>query len=625
MLSKNIFRPDIQILRGFSVLLVLLYHFDFKFININFIKAGYIGVDIFFVISGYIITKIIYEDQNFSLVEFYKKRIKRLFPALLTVLIISIAVSILIFNLFVLKKNLESVNSIFFGASNYYFWFTSTIYGFAEKNNLLFLHTWSLAIEYQFFLIYPITFLIFKKNLIKYILLIMFILSYLSIFYIYQNHPIFNFYFSFSRVFEIVSGCLAYIYSKKIRVIVKQEFHSFFYYFGFILIIFFMLFLHRASYHPNPSAIMFVLGTSMMLIFFNKNLEFLYRLKIQKIGSISYSLYLWHFPIIVLFNYYFIEFNDLIKIIALLISLIISIISFYYIENKFRRASFDKTLFYSILLIILLTLITNHFKTKEYNKKIIQFDNSYLREESNLFLTNKNKLSWRKTKNIFIFKNDYKKFSPIFTDKDNTKILFIGDSFSKDIFNVFYTHKEFYKNFEFARYGINIDDINTKRLKNLIESKTFQKAKIIYLSSRYKETDIDLISKWIDLIKKYNKKLIIQLKKPEFKGNNTKNQTFIDELLAKNIYNISELNNHGYQNLNSSNFIRINKLIKNKYSNKAILFDLFPIICSELEKKCDMLDNKNQKYFYDYGHFTIYGSKFFGSKIIENEIYKLLF
>lgn len=621
---KKVLQIDIQIIRGLSVLFVLFYHFNFNFINLNFLKAGYLGVDIFFVVSGYVITKIINDNHDFNLLNFYKKRIKRLLPTLLLVVTTATIISIFIFKPFILKKNLESINSILFAASNIYFWLTSTLYGFAEKNNLLFLHTWSLSIELQFYLFYPLIFLIFNKNNVKYILLPLFILSYISVLYLYVDHPIFNFFSSLGRIFEITAGCLTFFYHQKIRLNIKKKFYSFLYFLGFSLIIFFMLFLSSESNNPNPLSLIYIIGTSMMLIFFNENLEFLYKLKLQYIGNISYSLYLWHFPILVFFNYYFLELNDFLKIIALIISIIISIISYYYIEDKFRKTDFKNNLIFIFVLVLYLILTSIYFKNKQYDLKLIQSDNSFLAEQSNKFLENKNKYSWRKSKNIFSFKNDYRNFSPMFTNEDNIKVLFIGDSFSKDIFNVFYTHKDFYKDYEFSRYGINLSDINTKRLRYLLESEVFQKAKIIYFSSRYKENEIHYLENWINLLEIQNKKIIIQLKKPEFKYSKD-NKTIVDKFLETNNLNIYELNKYAYQNLDLANFIQINKKIKEKYDSKVVIFDFFDVVCSDLNKNCEMLNENNEKNYYDYGHFTLSGSRFFGKKIIKNKIYKNLF
>ena len=93
MINKNIFRLDIEALRGLSVILVILYHFKLSILDYQIIKGGFIGVDIFFVISGFIITKIIIENEikNFLLLPFYERRIKRIIPLLVVVLIVSIS------------------------------------------------------------------------------------------------------------------------------------------------------------------------------------------------------------------------------------------------------------------------------------------------------------------------------------------------------------------------------------------------------------------------------------------------------------------------------------------------------------------------------------------------------
>ena len=112
---KPIFRTDIEALRGVSVLLVILYHFKFSTLNYEIIKGGFLGVDIFFVISGYIITKIIIDSkiQNFSLLYFYTRRIKRIIPLLSVVLISSIILLPFIFDNFLINKNIN-IKTLYF-------------------------------------------------------------------------------------------------------------------------------------------------------------------------------------------------------------------------------------------------------------------------------------------------------------------------------------------------------------------------------------------------------------------------------------------------------------------------------------------------------------------------------
>ena len=163
--KKNL-RIDIEALRGLSVILVILYHFKLSVLDYQIINGGYIGVDIFFVISGFIITKIIIENkiENFSLLYFYERRIKRIIPLLSVVLIISITTLFFIFDFFLLNKNINASLAISTAISNFYFWASAVLYQFAEENNLINLHFWSLSIEIQFYIFFPLLFVIFRRN-----------------------------------------------------------------------------------------------------------------------------------------------------------------------------------------------------------------------------------------------------------------------------------------------------------------------------------------------------------------------------------------------------------------------------------------------------------------------------
>ena len=170
------YRSDIDSLRGYAVVAVILYHF-----KVPFFQGGYIGVDIFFVISGYLITSIIFReimDKKFDFINFYERRIRRIIPILFFVLIISILVQN---KLFLYDEKIDFykiILSIIFFVSN--LWFAqSGSYFEPDVSNSHLLHTWSLSIEEQFYLIFPIfLFLIYKRNLIL-ILIVLFLISFL--------------------------------------------------------------------------------------------------------------------------------------------------------------------------------------------------------------------------------------------------------------------------------------------------------------------------------------------------------------------------------------------------------------------------------------------------------------
>ena len=153
-------RVDIDFLRGIAVISVIIFHLD-----PGFFPRGYLGVDLFFVISGYLITKSIlksYQSNSFKFSEFYLRRIKRILPVLLVVLFISSFFALIILLTSDLKKFTESLISSLGFVSNFYFWITG---GYFATNNQLkpLLHLWSLSVEEQFYLFYPIfLYIIFK-------------------------------------------------------------------------------------------------------------------------------------------------------------------------------------------------------------------------------------------------------------------------------------------------------------------------------------------------------------------------------------------------------------------------------------------------------------------------------
>ena len=216
---KIIYRPEIDGLRAIAVIAVIIYHAKITFINTQFLQGGYLGVDIFFVISGYLITSIILTEliksNSFSFKYFYERRIRRIIPVLLLVMVVTLPFAWI----YLLPNNLINFSkSIFYSlgfASNFYFWYSDIAY--ASENSLLkpFLHTWSLAIEEQYYILFPIFFFIafkyFRKYLI-YFLVLGFLISLALSDWASKNHPSINFYLLPTRMWELLAGSiLAYL------------------------------------------------------------------------------------------------------------------------------------------------------------------------------------------------------------------------------------------------------------------------------------------------------------------------------------------------------------------------------------------------------------------------------
>ena len=172
---KFVYRPEIDGLRAIAVFSVTFYHANFFLLNKSLFSGGFLGVDIFFVISGYLITSIIlkeiYKKNNFSFINFYERRVRRIIPALLFVMFCSLPFAYVILNIETIIDFSKSIISSIFFISNIYFNFTGNRYG--EEHTLLkpFLHTWSLSVEEQFYILFFIflilIFKFFKKYLFK--------------------------------------------------------------------------------------------------------------------------------------------------------------------------------------------------------------------------------------------------------------------------------------------------------------------------------------------------------------------------------------------------------------------------------------------------------------------------
>tara|TARA_Y100000991_G_C21974949_1_gene351694 strand:- start:4820 stop:6817 length:1998 start_codon:yes stop_codon:yes gene_type:complete len=301
--KKNIrYRPEIDGLRGFAILAVIINHF-----NKDILPSGYLGVDIFFVISGYVITSSLYGTQykkigNF-LSSFYSRRIKRLYPALLVfVLIISF-----ITYLFdpTIKQNLRMGFTSLLGISNIYvFQQQSDYFGPAQELNPL-LHTWSLAVEEQFYLVFPFItwFSGFNRNTKKgsenlfNIMSAIVIASYTIFYYLYNLNLPAAYFLTSSRVWEIGLGCICFLFmQKRTRLQSKLQIISPSFYIFLIILSMFL----PVKYGLLTTTLV-VVCTTLLLISL-KEKTFLYTLftrkKIVYIGLLSYSLYLWHWGVL---------------------------------------------------------------------------------------------------------------------------------------------------------------------------------------------------------------------------------------------------------------------------------------------------------------------------------------
>ncbi|MDJ0979653.1 MAG: acyltransferase family protein [Erythrobacter sp.] len=332
------YRPDIEGLRAVAIVPVLLFH-----AGVDALRGGYVGVDIFFVISGFLITQIILkeiEQGQFSIVRFYQRRVARILPALYFMLaIVSLAVGAVLGLPSEIAKFFDSLAASAAFGSNIYFW--SEINYFARSaDSLPLLHTWSLGVEEQFYILFPLL-LVLLRGLDRRRLAIA--LSGIAITslgvgtLVHQSYPEADFYLLPFRAWELLIGSLLALglapkLGHRLSTLAAMA--------GFGLIGVSVLFLVSWLPFPSPLALLPCLGTALLIAYGPGTFaaRFLSLAPMRWIGLISFPLYLWHWPIIALYREATGRSLDYRETIALIIaSLVAATVSYVIVEKPARN------------------------------------------------------------------------------------------------------------------------------------------------------------------------------------------------------------------------------------------------------------------------------------------------
>ena len=351
------YRREIDGLRALAVIPVVLYHAGFSLFG-----GGFVGVDIFFVISGYLITSIIITDLeggNFSLSRFYERRARRILPALFFIIFVFIPLSWIWLLPNAIKSFSESVIAVSLFASNIFFYKTAGYFDSATDLKPL-IHTWSLAVEEQYYFIFPLFLLAVRKYSRVFLFYFLFIVSLIGLFsatLLSATHPSFSFYLLPTRSWEILIGALIAIYPYNFKIFKSNKLiFQLLSIFGFILIIYSIFFLNDKIPYPGLYTIYPTFGAALIIIFAT-NETFIGRVLGSKIlvsiGLISFSVYLWHQPLFafsreILFD----EPNIYLMMLLILSSFILGYVSWKYIETPFRDKNIFKSKFIFIFRII---------------------------------------------------------------------------------------------------------------------------------------------------------------------------------------------------------------------------------------------------------------------------------
>jgi len=311
--------PEIQGLRALAVGLVLLFHADW-------LPGGYIGVDVFYVISGYLITSLIINDPAFTFRNFYTRRAKRLLPVAFLVLFVT-AIAFWLFAPSGARAQFsKDLAASTWYVSNYLYAHWQNDYQNLGATPSPLIHYWSLAVEEQFYLFWPLLIILagkFRKNLVLLVTIGSFVLSLVLV----KSAPIFAFYSLPTRAFELGLGALLVLYPMRAKLIWP----------GIGVIILASLIFNSQTPFPALPALLPIFGAVAVLISLKRNILLSNPIAL-KIGDWSYSIYLWHWPLLTIPPLYLQrDLGDKEKALALLICIGLSALSYHLVENPIRH------------------------------------------------------------------------------------------------------------------------------------------------------------------------------------------------------------------------------------------------------------------------------------------------
>ena len=339
-MNRDKYRSDIDGLRAVAVIAVLVHH-----LSATLLPGGFIGVDIFFVISGFLITSQVFaevREGRFSLRQFYQRRINRIVPALVTVLLASVAVGVVLLSPVDLMRLFASALYSLLGVSNLYIWLKYGNYFAADASEAPLLHTWSLGIEEQFYVIWPLVVLLVYRVAPRYLLHVLGAGMLVAVALSQYATGVFttaSYYLLPTRFFELMLGGWLGIYLQQPRSIGRAKALGCAAA-GYLLIGQSLVLLDGDQPFPGLNALWPCLGAALLIyagagswrpaLLSSRPMVF--------IGLISYSLYLWHWPLIAYLNYLEIPITLLVGCAVVAVAMGLAWLCWRYVEVPFRRS-----------------------------------------------------------------------------------------------------------------------------------------------------------------------------------------------------------------------------------------------------------------------------------------------
>jgi peptidoglycan/LPS O-acetylase OafA/YrhL len=628
------YRPEIDGLRTVAVVPVILFH-----AGVGVFSGGYVGVDVFFVISGYLITGILVEairSGKFSILDFYERRARRILPALFLVILVTTPFAFIWMRANQFEDYAQSIVAVLLFASNVLFWLEDGYFDFASEEKPL-LHTWSLAVEEQYYIVFPILLLVLMRyglrNTTRWIVLLG-LVSFAACLLAAQIKPSANFYLAPFRAWELLAGSFCALLQKDGRGGRPNDILALT---GLGMILAAIFLFDGDTPFPSAYTVLPVLGTVLVILHAGVGTRCKYLLSqpvMVGVGLISYSAYLWHQPLFVLARIRLQDDATLTVFLLLsLVSLALAYLSWRYVEQPFRRK--EAVWFPGKLRIFAASGITAmalgaaalHIiihdgyasRMDVYNVASYRWNNMELQQAS-----------WANLDAISTTRRE-----PVGDPHDNTywykddgreKLLLVGNSHSKDLYNALVASEKITARFDIARYGAEIHKLQAGHA--FYNSPNYRASPYIVIATKYRSRDLDALPAFLDRIAADGKQAIVVSNTPEFSGG--RGVTPADEIVQHHIRfkqspdhaSIETLVNTAYYtDFRNSERQRAVEVLNEKLraiaqARNLPFLDRADYICDRSIRQCFALSGDTlAKHFYDEAHTTMEGARYFSERI----------
>lgn len=386
------YRREIDGLRALAIMPVIFFHAGFEAFS-----GGFVGVDVFFVISGYLITSIVLgqlEQGKFCVVNFYERRARRILPALFLVMLVSIPFAWFWLLPSGMKDFSQSLVAVSLFASNILFWRESGYFDTAAELKPL-LHTWSLAVEEQFYVLFPLFLMSFWKIGKRWILVALFfvfVISFtISVWSVHAN-PVAAFFLLYSRAWELLAGSFAAFYLSKAN---RKEFSKTYGevggLLGILLICYAVFAFNKTTPFPGTYALFPTLGAVLVVLYASQQTtvgKFLGNRLFVGVGLISYSAYLWHQPIFAFARQiYPAEPSRSVFIVLTILVMFLAYISWKFVETPFRsKLKFNRSKIFTLAVILSFSFILFGLYGHRENGFMSRIDSGIMRNAPDMTL-----------------------------------------------------------------------------------------------------------------------------------------------------------------------------------------------------------------------------------------------